>query len=174
MFQDPADKVHFQCRSLEELISSVTFYRQSSGRAPGNPEKEITKALCKRCPTCCTGSDNDKGGQILSMMVAHHVHKAFMETGASGARALVSEEVAKQRAAICFQCKLRANWVTSCPPCGANAKPGIVAAVYPNKVLPDTEDFACEAALDSIAIAVFETDPKSAPGAPDGCWRKLD
>lgn len=166
------DKVVHEGVDLADLVKVITRYRKATGKPVGDPEQEVLSKICARTPAICFKTDPKVDLKSLAIYVSHYLHKAFMELGNKGMRQTTTPDVAAQRAEICATCPHRVNWINGCAPC-SKASDGLARQVItPNRPIKGTEDFACLIAHDSLAVAVYDINPKPVRLAPDHCWRK--
>jgi hypothetical protein len=103
----------------DNLIQKVTSYRIDNSIPLGNPEEDVDAYICGRWKNYCASSPD-------RVPVAATKPRTFRERVTSwaanryehaGAIALVSQETADARAAICAECPFNSTWRTGCAPC---------------------------------------------------------
>lgn len=167
-YTDP-DGVVLSAPDLPKLVKVVDSYRVLRGQPPADSEQLILKQLCTRTPSLCLSNGPTFDGKTLALYVVHDIHQ-----GARNSKLVTqSPENAASRLATCADCPNNVNWVKSCATCQKSVATLIPALVHPRPLLPASVNQACLVARDSLALAIYRTNPTALPTAPDGCWRKL-
>lgn len=170
-FRDGQGVLHI-APDLDALVKVVARYRQTANFDPGFPREEILDQLCSKYPQICSGKGVNFNAKALAIYVAHHIQKAFVQTGRAGRRHTCDENVAAARLAICKRCPNYVNWAKGCPPCQKASTEGLKTAIFPNPILPDSAQFACITGRDSLAVSIYDFNPVPLKTSPPECWRK--
>lgn len=101
------------------LITKVTKFRIANNISLGNPENDIDAYYCNRWPNYCAPT----AGRLPPPRTQPRTFRERVTSWAAnryehaGAIALVNQETADSRAAICAECPYNKTWREGCPPC---------------------------------------------------------
>jgi hypothetical protein len=101
------------------VISRVRLYRKRNNLPAGDPETEVHAQACQRNPSLCIQDDGGTTRRATSeVSLKGRVLKWFAELR-KRQFSFVSQEVAKERAAVCKRCPMNTGLPEGCANCRA-------------------------------------------------------
>jgi len=163
--------------SYNNLIEVVTNYRAENHLPVGDVEGDVNSYICSKNPNFCHGVD---------MVVVTSVNAPSQKTellnditiwaknviNSSDEVALVSHDLAEQRAKICAACKQNVQWKSGCSAC-VKATERLSTSIRQAKETPTSRGLGgCILLRHDNKTAVFMSKDTISPSGnlPDNCW----
>lgn len=168
--------------TFENLITGVTNYRIANQRKLGNPGADIESYICSTYPQQCNLSqppvsdtfveDNPEGANFRERVTQWSANRYARV----GSIALVEQDEANRRAAICLTCPQNQEWRIGCPPCISATERTLVLLRQNQNAEPTTLGCALSGQDNATAVWMPESLLKHRvqylDSLPDHCWMK--
>lgn len=172
-FRDSDGAVH-EGESWAHLVRVVAKYRALRKIPAGDPQKEITEAVCMAEPTVCHKGPGELGDgdrdafhlRIIAWLTDQ------MKLNRSHRLKFVDGVVAGERAEICRKCHFQRSFAKGCQSCG-NATVSLQAQAMAGHVDVGPDLMGCSLLSEDTKVSVHLDQVRlNNPNLPKHCWRK--